>query len=199
MNETAQSGSSFTKNNDSVSAFTSIEGFNAAASLAENGSALASADDNDLGASSEYGPGDDEAEAGFNNDSELESTGMPMKPATGMPMKPATGMLTKSAIVVFHLFGKIIEIPIDVLQFINTYLNQKQMHRCEPGAAVSSKESAGACGNGTAGASMMVPTKSNYDAIFKIPITVLRSVQNLFNRVVEKLCKIHGIYNCGAH
>jgi len=37
-------------------------------------------------------------------------------------------------------------------------------------AAVSSEESDGASGNGTADASMMVPTKSNYDAIFNVRV-----------------------------
>ncbi|XP_060855557.1 uncharacterized protein LOC132933260 [Metopolophium dirhodum] len=128
--ETAQSESSITNNNDFVSESASIGGFNAASSLADNGSAMASAGGNDLGAS---GPGGTVAGAEFINVSELASNEMLMKPATEMLVKPATETLVKPAIVVFYLFDKIFNIPINVLQYINTYLNQKQMHRGQSG------------------------------------------------------------------
>ncbi|CAI6356556.1 unnamed protein product [Macrosiphum euphorbiae] len=220
-NEIAQSGSFITKNGDSVSA--SFGGFHAAASLADDGSAMASAGGNGFGASSGYGEGGAGAGAGF------VSSGTPLKPATGgygnsgKPEGPYyPGGAGAGAGIGGNgsggLFDRIFAIPINVLQSVNTYLNQKQMHQGQPGvtvhghhqnngvasasassvagsatygnsdkaplASVSSDyghESAGASGNGKAGASMMVQTKTNYDEIFNIPITALRSVQNLLN------------------
>lgn len=60
-------------------------GFHAAASLADDGSAVASAGGNGLGASSGYGPGGAGAGAGvgYIGASEFASTGVPMKPAVG--------------------------------------------------------------------------------------------------------------------
>ncbi|XP_016655870.1 GPI-anchored CFEM domain protein A [Acyrthosiphon pisum] len=226
-NEIAQSGSFITKNGDSVSA--SFGGFHAAASLADDGSAIASAGGHGLGANSGYGAGGAGAGAGFVGVSEFVSTGTPMKPATGgygnsgKPEGPYyPGGAGAGAGIGGNgsggLFDRIFAIPINVLQSVNTYLNQKQMHQGQPGVAVhghhqnngvasasasavagsatygnSDKapvasassdyghESAGASGNGKAGASMMVHTKTNYDEIFNIPITALRSVQNLLN------------------
>ncbi|KAL4126768.1 hypothetical protein QTP88_010977 [Uroleucon formosanum] len=205
-NEIAQSGSFITKNGDSVSA--SFGGFHAAASLADDGSAMASAGGNGLGASSGYGPGGAGAGAGFIGVNEFASTGVPLKPATGgygnggKPEGPlySGGAGNGSG----GFFDKIFAIPINVLQSVNTYLNQKQMHQGQPGVSVHGHhqnngvasasavsgsatygngdkapsaaansdyghESAIASGNGKTGASMM------------IPITALRSVQNLLN------------------
>jgi len=61
----------------------SFGGFHAAASLADDGSAMASAGGNGLGASSGYGSGGAGAGAGFIGVSEFVSTGTPMKPAIG--------------------------------------------------------------------------------------------------------------------
>jgi len=61
----------------------SFGGFHAAASLADDGSAMASAGGNGLGASSGYGAGGAGAGAGFIGVNEFVSNGMPMKPATG--------------------------------------------------------------------------------------------------------------------
>lgn len=61
----------------------SFGGFHAAASLADDGSAMASAGGNGLGASSGYGPGGAGAGAGFIGVNEFASTGVPLKPATG--------------------------------------------------------------------------------------------------------------------
>ncbi|CAI6370525.1 unnamed protein product [Macrosiphum euphorbiae] len=174
---TDEPGSSIIEDNDYVSPTTSIGDFDEDASLADsNDSDVASADDNGL-------------RSGYDSESIIKVSEL-----------PSTGMLTKKAIVVFQIFDKIIEIPINVLRYINVYLNQKLMYRGQPaGEAVSSDGPAGSSWNGTAGASVMVPTQSNYDAIFNIPITAMRSVQNLFNWVVEKLCKNRGICNSGAH
>jgi hypothetical protein len=206
INEIDQSGSFITKDGNSVSA--SFGGFHAAASLADDGSAMASAGGNGLGASSGYGPGGAGAGAGFIGASEFAPTGM--KPATGgygNSGKPEGPHYSGGAGAGIGgngsggLFDKIFAIPINVLQSVNTYLNQKQMHQGQPGVAVNGHhqnngaasasggatygnadkapsaavgsdyghESAGASGNGKAGASMM------------IPITALRSVQNLLN------------------
>ncbi|KAL5236890.1 hypothetical protein ACI65C_004300 [Semiaphis heraclei] len=227
-NEIVQSGSFITNNGDSVSA--SWGGFHAAASLADDGSAVASAGGNGLGASTGYGPGGAGAGAsvGSIGANEFMSTGKPIKPATGgygNSGKPegsyyaggvGTGIGGNGS---GGVFDRIFAIPINVLQSVNTYLNNKQMHQGQPGVAVHGQhqnngvasasasasavsgsatydnadkapvatvgsdyghQSAGASGNGK-GASMMVHRKTNYDEIFNIPITALRSVQNLLN------------------
>jgi len=216
-NEIIQSGSFINKNGDSVSA--SWGGFHAAASLADDGSAAASAGGNGLGASAGYGTGGAGAGAGvgFVGASDFQSTGASMKPAaggygnSGKPDAHYSGAGAAAGTGVGGnaggLFDRIFAIPINVLQSVNTYLNQKQMHQGQPGAvhghqqnngvassasasAVSGSatyggadkvpaaafggadyghESAGASINGKAGAPMM------------IPITALRSVQNLLN------------------
>jgi len=61
----------------------SFGSFHAAAFLADNGSAMASAGDNGLGASNGYGLGGAEAGAEFIGVSEFTSTGVPLEPATG--------------------------------------------------------------------------------------------------------------------
>jgi len=60
-------------------------GFHAAASLADDGSAVASAGGNGLSAGTGYGPGGAGAGAGivFIGANEFASTGVPMKPAVG--------------------------------------------------------------------------------------------------------------------
>ncbi|XP_027849322.2 PE-PGRS family protein PE_PGRS33-like isoform X1 [Aphis gossypii] len=224
-NEIIQSGSFITKNGDSVSA--SWGGFHAAASLADDGSAVASAGGNGLSASSGYGPGSAGAGAGvgYIGASEFASTGVPMKPAvggygnSGKPDSHYSGVVAGAGGNGGGFFDRIFAIPINVLQSVNTYLNQKQMHQGQPGAvhgqnnngvaasasasAVSGSagygssdnkaptsvgadyghESAAAASsvNGKAGSPMMVHTKTNYNDIFNIPITALRSVQNLLN------------------
>ncbi|XP_022177643.1 glycine-rich protein DOT1-like isoform X2 [Myzus persicae] len=211
-NEIAQSGSFITKNGDSVSA--SWGGFHAAASLADDGSAMASAGGNGLGASTGYGPGGAGAGAGvgFIGGSEFASTGM--KPAnggygnSGKPEGPhyaggvGTGIGGNGS---GGLFDRIFAIPINVLQSVNTYLNQKQMHQGQPGVAVhghhqnngvASASASAVSGSATYGNSEKVPSAavgSDYGhesagapgngkgASMMIPITALRSVQNLLN------------------
>ncbi|XP_025196848.1 glycine-rich protein 1-like isoform X2 [Melanaphis sacchari] len=209
-NEIIQSGSFIKKNGDSVSA--SWGGFQASAALGDDGSVVASAGGNGLGASSGYGTGGAGAGAGvgFIGASDFASTGVPMKPAvggygnSGKPDAHYTGVGAVAGSNGGGFFDRIFAIPINVLQSVNTYLNQKQMHQGQPGAvhvqhhtssngaaasasasAVSGSadkvpaaafagadyghESAGASVNGKTGSPMM------------IPITALRSVQNLLN------------------
>jgi len=78
-----------------VSESASIGGFNAASSLAGNGSAMASAGGSGLSAS---GPGGTVAEAGFCNVSKLASNEMLLKPA----------------IVVHYLFDKIFNVSLPI-------------------------------------------------------------------------------------
>ena len=218
-NEIVQSGSFISKNGDSVSA--SWGGFHAAASLADDGSAVASAGGNGLGASAGYGTGGAGAGAGvgFIGASDFTSTGVPMKPAVGgygNSGKPdahysgvgagagaGTGIGGNSG----GLFDRIFAIPINVLQSVNTYLNQKQMHQGQPGSvhghhqnngAASSASASAASGSATYGGDDKVPVATSAGADYghesagasvngkagapmMIPITALRSVQNLLN------------------
>lgn len=208
-------GSIVTKNGNSVSA--SWGGFHAAASLADDGSAVASAGGNGLGASSGYGPGGAGAGAGvgFVGASESVSTGVPIKPAVGgygnggKPEGPnylggvGTGIGGHGGNG--GLFDRIFAIPINVLQSVNTYLNQKQMYQGQPGVVVVHGHHQG---NGVSSASAVSGTStygngdkaplpavgSDYGhesagvvpgngkgASMMIPITALRSVQNLLN------------------
>lgn len=216
-NEIIQSGSFISKNGDSVSA--SWGGFHAAASLADDGSAVASAGGNGLGAGAGYGTGGAGAGAGvgFVGASDFASTGGPMKPAVGgygNSGKPDSHYSGVGAVAgpgvggnAGGLFDRIFAIPINVLQSVNTYLNQKQMHQGQTGAVHGHHQSSGVASSASASAvsgsatygsddkvpvatfvgadygheSAGAPVHGKAGAPMMIPITALRSVQNLLN------------------
>lgn len=194
-NEIVPSGGFVTKNGDSVSA--SWGGFEASASLADDGSAVASAGGNGLGAGAGYGAGGAGASAGvYGTGSATGPTGHQVTSGGygngGKPGANYSGAGNNGG-----FFDRIFAIPINVLQSVNTYLNQKQGQPGQhsggpnkvPEASVgadyghqSAPGTAGATGEAGHGKTpMMVQTKPNYDQIFNIPITALRSVQNLLN------------------
>ncbi|XP_025422592.1 glycine-rich protein 5-like isoform X2 [Sipha flava] len=208
-NEIIPSGGFTVKNGETVGA--SWGGFHASASLADDGSAVASAGGNGLGASSGYGVGGVGAGAGLYGTGVASesgsSAGFPGKPAAGgygNGGKPAGGSSHQGGLG-NGFFDKIFAIPINVLQSVNTYLNQKQqMQSGHPGTSAQGHHdnnggaafaaSASSAGEASYGGSVKAPAAhagADYGhesaghgkpgSPMMIPITALRSVQNLLN------------------
>lgn len=211
-NEIIPSGVVVTKNGESASA--SWGGFHASASLADDGSAVASAGNSALGAGAGlYGAGP--AGAGAGAGAGLYGTGAAS--SAGVPSKPLSGGYGNAGgVPLYHqgggtgngFFDRIFAIPINVLQSVNTYLNQKQLHQGQQGpvnghgasASASSSSSSASYGAGKAPEAVAVVGGADYGhgpsgggaasasyghgkpgAPMMIPITALRSVQNLLN------------------
>lgn len=216
-NEIIPSGGSVTKNGESVSA--SWGGFHASASLSDDGSAVASAGGNGLGADAGYGAGGAGAGAGVfgagsSSSAEAPSAGVPSKPSAGAGYGHGGKPGSAGGSLLYNqgggpgngFFDKIFAIPINVLQSVNTYLNQKQMQQGHQGtvdghnhnsAGAGASASAAVGGDATYGNSASgadkVPGAAGADyghgaagaghgkSPMMIPITALRSVQNLLN------------------
>ncbi|XP_050426153.1 uncharacterized protein LOC126836627 isoform X2 [Adelges cooleyi] len=207
----------FKKNGESVSA--SWGGFQAAAGLSDTG-AIATAGGNGLGAGAGYGASGAGAGAGYDvtgAGAGVSSSGSGYGTGSGS----SVGIVSSkpghhnSAVQGNGFFDRIFAIPINVLQSVNTYLNQKpQGNRKavvfsenganggsafvatggesgkvpQAGAASASgfdygqqpsNGGASGAGSGASGAGPSGP--KNYDQVFNIPISALRSVQNLLN------------------
>ncbi|XP_050527172.1 glycine-rich protein 1-like [Daktulosphaira vitifoliae] len=192
----------FKRDGDSVSA--SWGGFQASAGLSDTG-AVASAGGNGLGAGAGYGIGGIGANAG------VAGTGNKQGAAYGVGSIGQPGH--QGVIAGQGFFDRIFAIPINVLQSVNTYLNQRptavrkavvvsnggngyvatagkvgdvnKVSVSETVATASSGAEYGNTGVSVAGASASAGSgpvvQKNYDQVFNIPITALRSVQNLLN------------------
>ncbi|VVC34868.1 Hypothetical protein CINCED_3A018785 [Cinara cedri] len=190
-NEIIQSGGFSTKNDDSVSA--SWGGFQASASLADDGSVAASAGGNGVGAGAGYGTGGATAGAAIGVPSDSGSSGTKpnnyARPGTNQHGGAGNGF-----------FDRIFAIPINVLQSVNTYLNQKQVAGQQGGPAHQNGNGGGSASTSSSASSSASYGGSGKDATvgadyghtasagqsgspnpMMIPITALRSVQNLLN------------------
>lgn len=184
-------GGFVTKNGNSVSA--SWGGFQASAALADDGSAVASAGGNGLGAGAGYGTGGVGASAGSAGTGVF---GAGATSQTGFGSYGNEGKPIKQQQAGGSFFDRIFAIPINVLQSVNTYLNQKQQSQGQPGSVHGASASTSA-GSHTYGGPETVsegPGSADYGhqpagtgekgkrgTPMMIPITALKSVQNLLN------------------
>ena len=183
-NEIVPSGGFVTKNGDSVSA--SWGGFEASASLADDGSAVASAGGNGLGAGAGYGAGGAGASAGvYGTGSASGPTGHPVTSGGygngGKPGANYSGAGNNGG-----FFDRIFAIPINVLQSVNTYLNQKQQgqpgqHNGGPNKVPEASVGADYGHQSASGTAGTAGEAGHGKTPMMIPITALRSVQNLLN------------------
>ncbi|XP_050528807.1 uncharacterized protein LOC126898615 isoform X2 [Daktulosphaira vitifoliae] len=173
------------KNGDTVSA--SFGDFQASAGLSDKG-AVASAGGSGLGAGARYGVDGVGASAVGTN---VRMPGIDNKVkygyGYGVESLGVAGQNAQSGVVGQQDFYKrIFSIPIDVLQSVNTYLNQKPTAVRKAAivsdgvngrVAMASNDHVQSGVTANAGPGSIV--QKNYDQIFAIPISALKSTQNL--------------------